>query len=376
VLQRGGLGAKTTRQLLERGGLVRGVFGRPRDYRTIARATEDDADDAVLGARDGQKLDGGRARGGDALHAAERVEDAQHDACITRTCVWIFGQQTVEQRVEVRAQVGPQRAHLGRVLPQHLGQHCDVVLPAERGAAGEALVQHAAERKHVGAGVDVACAHRLLGRHVAHRTEHGARSRQAACARLVSRQAEVEQLRSRRVPVDQEHVARLEVAVDHAARVRERERATDTVHQHQALLDAQPAVAQRDRQLVTVEPLHRQERRATRREPVRDVTNDGGVRQLRQHRCLACKALYVVLARLADDLDGRKALGRQVFGFVDGAHAAHAGEALDQKTVGEQLARVEARGFGDGFFGPDNGVWHGLETRHVRSASGPDSPPD
>ena len=70
--------------------------------------------------------------------------------------------------------LGPDVAHVGRVVEQDLGEGGPDVRGDERRGAGQALVEDAAERERVGAGVDLAAAARLLGRHVRRGSDHEA----------------------------------------------------------------------------------------------------------------------------------------------------------------------------------------------------------
>jgi hypothetical protein len=167
------------------------------------------------------------------------------------------------------------------------------VLRVERRLAGQALVQHAAQREHVGRRRDVRLAARLLRRHVVRRPDQHPGPRQRR-RRLRARHPEVEQPRLLEVAADQEQVARLDVAVHHPVRVRDGERPGDSPQQAERGADGEQAAAQERRQVLALEPLHRQEVHAVVADPVVVVGDDPRVLELREQPRLAHEPLLRV----------------------------------------------------------------------------------
>ncbi len=157
---------------------------------------------------------------------------------------------------------------------------------AEGRLAREALEQHAAEREDVGARVDVLPAPGLLWRHVRGGPDEGACPREPRGLGEPG-DAEVEQLHARGVAVHQEQVARLEIAVDDAARVDRRERGGGAHRERDRLVHGEHLALEPLLEILAIEPLHGEPRRARGAEPVRDVAHDTWARQLCEHPGLA-----------------------------------------------------------------------------------------
>jgi hypothetical protein len=210
----------------------------------------------------------------------------------------------------------------------------------KRRLAGEHLVQHAAHRVHVGAGVEVALAHRLLGTHVVGRAETHARLGHPGVGTGGGQgNAEV----GHQCPaIVQQDVLGLDVAVNHLVPVGVVERTghlagdTDGIGNRQLLFAVQPVTER-----LPLDERHHIEDSAIRRAGIvqrQDVRmlEIGGGGDLGQEPLGPDDGGKFG----AQDLDRHLAVVLEVFGQVDGGHAALAELALDAIAVGQR--RCEA----------------------------------
>ena len=138
---------------------------------------------------------------------------------------------------------------------------------------------------------------------------------------------------------DEDHVGRLDVAVDDARGVRGGQRLAHVGRHGEALLqdERRPALALRD--VLALEPLHRDVRLPLVELPERDDAHDAGVVQPREHAPLAPEArlLARVDAGQRDDLERHRLAAHLVLRAVDDADAAASDLALDDEPSGEGL---------------------------------------
>ena len=200
--------------------------------------------------------------------------------------------------------------------------------------------QHAPEREDVGARIDIGRTDGLLRRHVAHRADDRTGARQHARAQRVSRDTEVEELEVRGVAVDEEEVRRLDVAMDDAAPVRDRESLGDAASDRERLAHARRSAREAVRQVLTLQPLHREKPLATAELAVCEVTHDRGMLQLGEDLRFLHEAV-VLATRAVERLDRDRHTGGAIGREVDGAHATLAGEPLDHEAVSHDIAAYE-----------------------------------
>jgi hypothetical protein len=218
----------------------------------------------------------------------------------------------------------------------------DVALVVVRDPAGERLVEHAAERVDVGAAVD-AGALDLLGRDVVDRADPHARLRQPALRAGVLGEAEVGEVGViGAVAVGDQDVGGLDVAVDEPARVRDVERAADLHEDRRGAAWVEPAGALDERaQVGALDEAHRDEQQAVDLARVVD-RHDVRVLERRGDPRLALEALAEVLVGREvrrDDLEGDRAVEREVRRPVDDAHPATPGDALDPVAADDVAGR-------------------------------------
>ncbi len=91
------------------------------------------------------------------------------------------------------------------------------------------------------------------------------------------------------------------------------------------------------RQVLAVEPLHRDEARAAVGDAVGDVTDDRRVSELGQDRRLLVEALRLAHLAAGEDLDRDRRAGREIARAVDRAHAARAGLGEKVEPPGDDL---------------------------------------
>ena len=146
-------------------------------------------------------------------------------------CRRIFGQTPIDDGLNRRRHVGPQRPDWWRLVAQDRRNDPEVRVAGERPSACQHLVEHSAQRKNVGPRVNRP-AFGLLRRHVRRRPHDQARTRGVCRHRVLIWRAfeelgqpEVEHLGAS-VRGDDD-VGRLDVAMDDAARVRGLERRRD-----------------------------------------------------------------------------------------------------------------------------------------------------
>lgn len=94
------------------------------------------------------------------------------------------------------------------------------------------------------------------------------------------------------LPAWEEDVRRLDVAVDHAARVRVGEPLGDAGHEREALLEAELAPREALGEVLTIEPLNREVRRARVDGAAADATNDRRVIERCEREGLATEAVF------------------------------------------------------------------------------------
>ncbi len=259
-------------------------------------------------------------------------------------------QAALEQPPDRLRRVGGEPAPVD-VLHDHGGERLGDPLALEQPPPGQHLVEHDAERPDVGAAVDL-LALGLLGAHVRRRAEDHAGDRSGRGQRRRHRRAGTGAGRVGRQRLGQSevehldlavrgelHVGRLEVAVDHAGLVRRLERGRDLQGEVQRLLAGKRAARQPLLQVLAVDELHRQERRAVR---LVDAVDPGDVRvvQRREQLGLALEArqpLGVAGERLGQDLDRDVAVERRVDRLPDDPHPTLA-DLLGERVVQQVLS--------------------------------------
>ncbi len=252
---------------------------------------------------------------------------------VARARVALLGEHVGQRRFEVRGQPGAELADRERLVEADLREHRHGRRAGERRLAGQALDHHAPEREQVGARVDLLLAARLLGRHVHRRAHDAAGLGDAARIEEAAREPEVEQLRLLEAAAGQEEVARLDVAVDDAAPVRAGQRVGDAAAEVDALADGQRPAGQAVRQVLALEPLHRQVVLAERRRAVRDVAHDRGVAELGQHLGLLAEAVGLLGAAPVQDLERHQRAGLPVERTVDRRRSARTHLALQLEAI-------------------------------------------
>ena len=245
----------------------------------------------------------------------------------------------------------PRIVEARHLLEDDLEQDGHEVLALEGRLAGEALVEDAAEREDVRARVDVRSAVRLLRRHVRGRADHGAARR--GPLRVGERgQAEVDDLGLPQRAAGEEDVARLEIAVHDPSRVRRAERPPEVLAERRGLARRERRAPDPRRQILPVDPLHRQVPQALGGDAVGDVAHDAGVMELRQRQGLALEAqLLLVEGRAQEHLERHRRLRSEIAGPVHGAHAAARGEPLDGETLVDEVSGAHDRSAGRGTAG-------------------------
>ena len=213
---------------------------------------------------------------------------------------------------------------------------------AEGNRAGGHLVEDHAEREDVGLRAD-RLALDLLGRHVERRADDRARLRHS---RLLGGLGQAEVGDVHVIGGVDHDVLGLQVAVDDALVVRGLEAFRRLAEDAQEALGRQLALLLQDRgQVPPVDELHRQELDAVALAEIEDA-QDVGVRHAARELDLALEALedLGVLGDVRpDELQRDVAVQALVVHEVDGAHSAHAEEALDAVP----LADLEAGGQND-----------------------------
>ncbi len=219
----------------------------------------------------------------------------------------------------------------------------------ERRLSGEHLVGHNAECVDVGAVIDVALAHGLFGRHVLRRAQGDSRLCHALSTRLLDGERDAE-VGDECVAVLEKNVLRLDVPMNDSTRVRVRQRVRDFARDAHRVGDRQltlalEAGAQRfafDERHHVVELCGRaaavEQRQDVRMLKARGESDLFEESLRTQHRReLRVQYLHRDFAPVAD-----------VFGQVDGRHAARAELTLEAVTVGESRGeRRRRRGHGN-----------------------------
>src|SRR6185436_13422857 len=169
----------------------------------------------------------------------------------------------------------------------------------------------------------------LLGGHVAGRADEHIRPCDPMHVPGETGDAEVEQLGARHVPLDEEDVAGLDISVHHAARVRHGERARDVAYEHEALRRRELPAIEAPVEIFALEPLHGEVALSERRDPMRDIADDGRMAKISEDRRLAFEAgdLGAILA--AEELDGDLRALEPIDSAKDKAHPPRACGLLD-----------------------------------------------
>jgi hypothetical protein len=132
-----------------------------------------------------------------------------------------------------------------------------------------------------------------------------------------------------------------------AALMGDRQTLGELAAQREALKHRQRLARQALRQIFSLEPLHRQKRDLCAGDAVRKVVHDLGMAQLGQELGLAQEALErerrFFEAAWQQDLDRHTGPGLQIPGFEHLPHAAAARQALQTKSICEDLANYRAR---------------------------------
>ena len=169
--------------------------------------------------------------------------------------VRLLGQQSGDDRSQVRRRVGRETQQVRRGLDGVHAQQVADVGRGERRPAGEALVQHHAERVQVGSLVHRAAQRaRLLRRRVQQRAD----GRLGALVRLARRHAEVDQA-GPAVGLDHD-VVRLDVAVHQPGPVDRRQRIREFQRQRHDPVGGQRPVVQQAGQRPTLDEIHHEVR--------------------------------------------------------------------------------------------------------------------
>jgi hypothetical protein len=299
----------------------------------------DHAEQPLLAPREGLGPRRHRERVGD-VHRAQRAELREHRGAVAWARVGLLRHHPRHEIVQRRGNVRRELAHPRRLVEQDLGEQPHHVLGHERGAPRQALEEHAPEREHVGARVQIRLPTGLLRRHVAGRAHEQPRRRRGARGLPDARDPEVEDLAALHLPAAEEQVPRLDVAVDDASRMRDGQRFGHAAAQLQALAHAQRRSRQAIAQLFALEPLHHEVGLPSRRDAMRNVTDDPGMPEAREQLGLACEAGAVQGRVALEHLDRHRLAARFVAGAVHVSHAARAGEAFDLEAFADDLARL------------------------------------
>ncbi len=209
----------------------------------------------------------------------------------------------------------------------------------------EHLVEDDSHRVDVRATIDGGIAPELLGRHVRRRAHGGARLgqlREGIRPEEQSRDPEVEDLDPLRalIRLREEDVGRLEIAVDDAAGVHRAERLEELDGERDRAVGGQgPFPLQALVEPLPLEVLHHEKRPFPNVDVEVEELRHPGTRDLRRGARLALEAPDVVLVlgdRRQQDLHGHPTIHRLVPSLVDGAHPAHAEEALEEVAPPER----------------------------------------
>jgi hypothetical protein len=111
------------------------------------------------------------------------------------------------------------------------------------------------------------------------------------------------------------------------------QRVGDTAAEVDALADGERPAGQAVRQVLALEPLHRQVVLAERRRAVRDVAYDRGVAELGQHLRLLAEAVGLFGAAPVEDLERHQRAGLPVERTVDRRRSARAHLALQLEAI-------------------------------------------
>ncbi len=278
---------------------------------------------------------------------AERFGDGPEHACDFGSRPRALGGSRREQArhgfVERSRDV---RQHLGQ--PGRRGRHQarengNGRGPDVRRATRDHFEEGRAEGVEVGPCVDLRVAARLLGRHVRGRSHDGPRAGQPGVLR--GGNAEVHQLDLERVfpftraAADEDHVGRLDVAVHDAGGVRRGERVGHVARDAHAGLERHGRAPLALRDVLALEPLHRDVRLPVVELPEGHHPDDPAVAQPREHTTLPPEArlLARIDPRQRDDLERDVLSAHLVAGSVHDAHSAAADLALDDEPAGQRL---------------------------------------
>jgi hypothetical protein len=273
----------------------------------------------------------------------DRIQRFAHGACVAGPAGGIFGQHARDQLGQGFRHVAAHVAQPGRILQQHLAEHCDHVGTAKGRVAGQTFEQDAAERKNIGAGVQLGRLARLLWGHVRGCAHHAARARDGLRGIDGSSQAEVEYLRSFQLSVFEDDVAGLDVAVHDTAAVGFAECIAQTARERNGVAHAQRFAADASSQSISVHPFHDQVGLGIGQESVRDVTHDARMTQLGEQAHLAGETLAVAVAHCCHDLERNRATCGCVSAAVDASHTADASAKLHFEARIDQVTAIQLR---------------------------------
>ncbi len=137
--------------------------------------------------------------------------------------------------------------------------------------------------------------------------------------------------------VDQEQVRRLEIAVHDARAMGVAERGRDAARELDAVRDTEAVALEPSREVLALEPLHREPGSAVRRDPVGDVSHDRRMRETRERLRFAGEAVDRP-SHARDGLESDGLAGVVVLRAVDLRHPAGPRELDELETVCDAIA--------------------------------------
>jgi hypothetical protein len=305
----------------------------------VADRAEHQAHEPALGQR--QAL--ARRRGAGARHRAldQVAELVGGLGTVARAVLGLLGHEAREKLVDLRVDADHERRRRRRVFEEDLRQHRGRLVALERVSSGDAAMEQRAEGEDVGRRPDLARPARLLGRHVRRCPDDHSGVRELDVGARAG-DAEVDEDDLARVRAGEDDVRRFHVAMHDAARVRVAERVREPHRQGERGRKRQRPALEPAAEGLALDPLHREERIAVRRDAAADVANDVRVIEPAERARLAREALGPVGGARPDDLDGDRR-ARVVVREVDRAHSPGRGAMVDHESIADARPAVHLR---------------------------------